>query len=98
MYQIPVNHKKGKVWYSIYTKEEADESSIPYKHWKEVNAGEYALSDDKIVALVISKKKYPHKASGSDSIYLRFPWGYHMFQPKYKNTKLNAQGRKTPHT
>ena len=98
MYQIPVNHKKGKIWYSIYTKEEADESSIPYKYWKDVNAGEYALSDDKVVALVISKKQYPHKASGSDSIYLRFPWGYHIFQPKYKNTKLNAQGRKTPHT
>jgi len=98
MYQIPVNHKKGKVWYSIYTKEEANQSNIPYKHWKEVDEGEYALSDDGIVALVISKKTYPHKASGSDSIYLRFPWGYHMFQPKYKNTKLNAQGRKTPHT
>tara|TARA_R100000781_G_scaffold13772_1_gene11808 strand:+ start:2232 stop:3029 length:798 start_codon:yes stop_codon:yes gene_type:complete len=98
MYQIPVNHKTGKVWYSIYTKDEAEKSNIPYKHWKEVDAGEYALSDDEIVALVISKKTYPHKASGSDSVYLRFPWGYHMFQPKYKNTKLNAMGRKTPHT
>ena len=98
MYQIPVNHKTGKVWYSIYTKEEAKASNIPYKHWKKVKAGEYALSDDEVVALVISKKTYPHKASGSDSVYLRFPWGYHMFQPKYKGTKLNAQGRKTPHT
>lgn len=98
MYQIPVNHKTGKVWYSIYTKEEAEQSNIPFKYWKDVEEGEYALSDDGIVALVISKKKYPHKASGEDSIYLRFPWGYHMYQEKYKTTKLKAEGRSTPHT
>ena len=98
MYQIPINHPTGKIWYSIYTKEEADEQSIPYEYWKDVNQGQYALSDDGVVALVISKKSYPHKQTGSDTTYLRFPWGYHMFQPKYKSTKLNAQGRKTPHT
>ena len=98
MYQIPINHKTGKIFYSIYSREEADTQDIPYEHWKEVKAGQYALSDDGIVALVISKKTYPHRESGSDTIYLRFPWGYHMFQPKYKTTKLNAQGRRTPHT
>lgn len=98
VYQIPINHPSGKVWYSIYSKEEADTQNIPYKHWKKVDEGQYALSDDGIVALVISKKTYPHRESGSDTIYLRFPWGYHMFQPKYKTTKLNAQGRRTPHT
>jgi hypothetical protein len=98
MYQIPINHKTGKVYYSIYTKDEADKQGIEYKHWKEVNEGEYALSDDKLVALVIKKTFYPHEKTSGKSIYLRFPWGYFMYQPHYKTRKLLAEGRSTPHT
>tara|TARA_R100001530_G_scaffold40861_2_gene31401 strand:+ start:1370 stop:2134 length:765 start_codon:yes stop_codon:yes gene_type:complete len=98
MYQIPINHKTGKVYYSIYTKEEADKQGIEYKYWQDVRQGEYALSDDNLVALVIKKTHYPHEKTGGKSIYLRFPWGYFMYQPHYKTTKLKAQGRSTPHT
>jgi len=98
VYQIPINHKTGKIFYSIYTKGEADKQGIDYKHWKEVNQGEYALSDDEVVALVIKKTSYPHEKTSGKSIYLRFPWGYFMYQPHYTTTKLLAEGRKTPHT
>ncbi len=98
VYKVPVNHKTGKKWYSIYSKTEAQEKDLSFSHWKEAQEGEYALSDDDIVALVIKKTTYPHAKTGKDTVYLRFPWGYFMYQPFYKTKKLLAEGRKSPHT
>ena len=98
VYKLPINHKTGKVWYPIYTKEEAQDNNLSFLHWQEAEEGEYALSDDDVVALVIKKTTYPHAKTGKDTVYLRFPWGYFMYQPFYKTKKLLAEGRRSPHT
>jgi hypothetical protein len=98
VYKLPINHKEGKIWYPIYTKEEAQDENLSFLPWKKAKEGEYALSDDGIVALVIKKTTYPHAKTGKDTVYLRFPWGYFMYQPFYKTKKLLAEGRRSPHT
>jgi len=93
MYEISIKHKDtGKVTYNIYTKNEADNESIPYRYWKEANKGEYALTDDNYVGKVIQKKKYD-SANGVTSYYVRMPFGYAFHSPKYPNQSLNADGR-----
>jgi len=96
MYSININHKGDQetTTYRIYREEEAQEASIGYKYWKEANAGEYALSDDKYVAMVISRREYPSNHDIPNT-YLRFPWGYTFFNAKYPSKKLLAAGRKT---
>jgi len=98
VYTITVNHRdKGSVVYNIYRQNEADNEEIPYKYWKEADIGEYALSDDGYVALVIQKKVYTG-ANGVDNTYVRLPWGYSFHTPKYPGKKFNAEGRKSNHT
>jgi hypothetical protein len=96
MYTIDIHHKGdiGPTTYSVYGEEEAKQKGVDYSYWKEADAGDYAISDDGYVAKVISKRNYPHK-SGGINIYLRFPWGYTFFSPKYKSKQLNVRGRKT---
>ena len=93
VYEISIKHKdKGRVNYTIYTKEEADEESIPYKPWNEAQIGEYALSDDNYVAEVIQRKEYTAK-NGVDNIYIRVPWGYTFYAPRYAAPTFNSSGR-----
>ena len=96
MYTVNIRHKGDKepTTYNVYRKDEADDKNITYHYWKDANAGDYALSDDNYVAKVISKRKYKSN-NKIPNIYLRFPWGYTFFSPKYKSKKLNVQGRKT---
>ena len=95
MYEITINHKNvGKKTYTIYTKDEADKENIPYSHWKNAGEGEWALSDDGFVSKIITKKSYTSK-NEVDNIYIRFAWGYHFFNPKYKGKELNVKGRKS---
>lgn len=98
MYEISINHKdKGRVSYSVFTKEEADKEDIAYKYWKEAKKGEYALTDDNYVGKVIQKKKYDSN-NGVTSYYVRMPFGYAFHSPRYPNQKLNADGRVSNHT
>ena len=95
MYEIDINHRgQGKVTYTVYRKEEAEEKGIEYKHWREAEQGDYAISDDDYVAKVIKKRSYMAE-DGRASIYLRFAWGYTFFNPKYASKKLVVAGRKT---
>ena len=95
MYTINIDHKdKGLTTYNIYRKEEADKKGINYVYWKLANVGQYAISDDDYVAKVINRKEYPSNHN-KDNIYLRFPWGYTFFNPKYASKKLKVSGRKT---
>ena len=95
MYTINIDHKdKGLTTYSVYRKDEADEKGIEYVYWKMVQPGGYGLSDDNYVAKCIKRKAYPSNHN-KDNIYLRFPWGYTFFNPKYASKKLNVSGRKT---
>ena len=50
-----------KKTYLVYTKDEAADDNIRYKHWKEVEPGGYALTDDDYVAVCIGKKTYTDK-------------------------------------
>tara|TARA_R100000656_G_scaffold86932_1_gene63165 strand:+ start:772 stop:1566 length:795 start_codon:yes stop_codon:yes gene_type:complete len=98
VYEISIRHKdKGKVSYNIYTKEEADAKSIPYKQWHKAKVGEYALSDDNYVAEVIQRKEYKAK-NGVDNVYIRVPWGYTFYAPKYAAPDFSTEGRLTNNT
>ena len=95
MYTVNIDHKdKGLTTYTIYRKEEADKKGINYVYWKMADVGQYAISDDDYVAKVINRREYPSNHS-KDNIYLRFPWGYTFFNPKYASKKLKVSGRKT---
>ena len=96
MYTVNIHHKgdENPTSYRIYRKDEADSGNIEYKYWKDADAGEYALSDDEYVAKVISRREYKSN-NKIPNVYLRFPWGYTFFSPKYKSKKLIAHGRKT---
>ena len=95
MYTIDIRHKdKGLVSYKVYRKEEADKEKINYKYWKEAKEGDYAVSDDEYVSKVIKKKSYD-AVDGRSSVYMRFPWGYTFYNPKYPSKKLVVAGRKT---
>ena len=95
MYTIDIHHKGDKkpTVYNIYRKEEADDKEIEYKNWRKANEGDYALSDDEYVAKVISKSVYK-----PTSIYIRLPYGYTFYNPRYSSVKLNASGRRANNT
>ena len=92
MYTIDIHHKgdDAPTTYKIYRKKEADSENLEYRYWREAREGEYGISDDKYVAKVISKSVY-----NPSSIYVRYPYGYTFFNPKYDSTKLKASGRKS---
>ena len=93
MYEIIIKHRdKGTVTYNIYTKEEADNEKIAYKPWQEAQIGDYALSDDNYVAEVIQRKEYTSK-SGVDNVYIRVPWGYTFYAPRYAAPTFSTSGR-----
>ena len=95
MYTINIDHKdKGLTTYNVYRKQEADDKGIKYVYWKMVQPGGYALSDDDYVAKCINRKEYKSNHD-KDNIYLRFPWGYTFFNPKYASKQLKVSGRKT---
>jgi len=95
MYTIDIHHKGDKkpTSYKIYNKTEADDKEIEYKEWRKANEGDYALSDDEYVAKVISKSVYK-----PTSIYIRLPYGYTFYNPRYSSVKLNASGRRANNT
>tara|TARA_X000001382_G_scaffold35984_1_gene23652 strand:+ start:17498 stop:18247 length:750 start_codon:yes stop_codon:yes gene_type:complete len=95
MYTIDIHHKGDKkpTSYKIYNKTEADDKEIEYKNWRKANEGDYALSDDEYVAKVISKSVYK-----PTSIYIRLPYGYTFYNPRYSSVKLNASGRRANNT
>ncbi len=95
MYTIDIHHKGDKkpTSYKIYNKTEADDKEIKYKEWRKANEGDYAISDDEYVAKVISKSVYK-----PTSIYIRLPYGYTFYNPRYSSVKLNASGRKANNT
>ena len=95
MYTININHKdQGLVTYKVYRKEEADRDGIKYKYWKDAEEGDYAISDDDYVSKVLKCTTYDAD-NGRTSVYMRFPWGYTFYNPKYASKKLVVAGRKT---
>ena len=95
MYTIDIHHKGdiSPTTYTVFDKNEADDKKVDYKYWREADEGEYGLSDDNFVAKVISRSEYK-----PTSVYIRFPFGYTFYNPKYSSTKLRASGRKSNNT
>ena len=50
-----------KKTYFVYKKEEADNDALSYVHWKDAEAGDYALTDDDYVGKCINRKDYTDK-------------------------------------
>ena len=92
MYTIDIHHKGDDkpTSYVIFREEEAAERNIQYKYWRDANEGEYGISDDGYVAKVISKSTYK-----PTSVYIRYPFGYTFYNPRYDSVKLKASGRKS---
>tara|TARA_R100000734_G_scaffold3982_1_gene3502 strand:- start:525 stop:1274 length:750 start_codon:yes stop_codon:yes gene_type:complete len=92
MYTIDIHHKGDDkpTSYVIFREEEAAEKNIQYKHWRDADEGEYGISDDGYVAKVISKSTYK-----PTSVYIRYPFGYTFYNPRYTSVKLKASGRKS---
>jgi len=100
MFEVVVNHTKangGTKAYTIYTKEEADDRGIDYVYWKDAEEGDWALSDDNYIAQVIKVKEYPSN-NNSMTKYVRTPWGYIMWDQKYKGRKFLVEGRRSAYT
>ena len=95
MYTIDIHHKgdPSPTTYTIFNKKEAKDKKIDYKYWRDANEGEYGISDDDYVAKVISRSIYK-----PTSVYVRFPFGYAFYNPKYTSTTLRASGRKSNNT
>ena len=99
MFTITINHNDtGKTDYPVYSKEEALEKNIDFKHWQKALEGEYALTDDGYVAKVIKIKEYTDKESKRISLYYRMPFGYIMWNPKYPKKQFNCGGRQANNT
>ena len=96
MYIIKIKHKgdNKETHYPIYRENEVEEHNITYKPWKDADSGEYALSDDGYVSCVLSRREYVD-SSGRKNVYMRFPFGYTFFNPKYKSKPLYVKGRAT---
>ena len=88
MYTINIKHKgdENHTTYTVYRVKEAEANNIEYKYWKDAEAGDYAISDDNYIAKVISRREYPGNRD-NNNIYLRFPWGYTFFSPKYPSKR-----------
>ena len=99
MFTVSIKHRgdENPTDYKVFKQKEMDNQGKPYIYWKEAKEGDYALSDDGFCAKVIKRTKYPNDR-GSHTIYLRVPWGYIMWNPKYPTKKFKVAGRLTPHT
>jgi hypothetical protein len=99
MFTVKINHKDiGLTEYPIYSKEEALEQKLDFKHWQKALEGEYALTDDGYVAKVIKRKEYEDKETKRISLYYRMPFGYIMWNPKYPDKQFNCGGREANNT
>jgi len=94
MKEVTINHPTGAKTYYVYSKEEADEAKIEYKHWRHGDEGDYIISDDGIVAKVIVKRRYPTSRNGDkDKYYYRCAWGSTFLFPHLESQKMKAEGR-----
>ena len=94
---MSINHPSGAKDYPVYTRKEADSKGIRYVPWKDAEEGDFALSDDDYCAEVLRTAEYSDGRKGKNK-YLRTPWGYFMWNPKYDSRKFLVKGRKSAYT
>lgn len=67
-----------EVTYPVYTEQEAKDKALPYKYWKDCQAGELGISDDKFVAECINIKIY------KNAVEVQFPYGKMWLGDRYR--------------
>ena len=97
MYSIHINHNDGPRDHWIRTREEALTAGIKFFDWKVAKEGEYAVTDDDFVAEVLKVSHYSDGRKGQNK-YVRMPFGYVLYNPRYPTKKFKAQGRRSKHT
>ena len=99
MFTVTIKHRGDDkpTDYKVYKQDEMDSKEKEYVYWKEAREGDWALSDDGFCAKVLKRTKYPNDR-GTHTVYLRLPWGYFMWNPKYPNKKFCAGGRSANNT
>jgi histone H3/H4 len=81
MVQIERIYARKKRIFHIYTQKEADRSSkLTYKPWKQVNKGEFALTDDGYVSECLDRKDYTDK-NGSIKTFVKLSCGVGWVTP-----------------
>jgi hypothetical protein len=75
--------KKRNETYFVYTVGEADKENISYKHWKDVDTGEYGMSDDGYIGLCLRKATYTDK-HGRTKSNVKMSYGTQWISPNSK--------------
>ena len=72
--------------YPVYSRKEADELGLSYKHPFEVSEGEYGISSDGEVAICLKRNK-----TKNGKLSIKYPWGPSFV--KSINCKVISEGR-----
>jgi len=83
--------------FRVYTKAEAKENGLTWKHWGEAKEGEFGISDDGYIAECIYRKKY------KDKVEYTYPygrqwltaWGKLEFEPHWKSNNFSTVSTKS---
>ena len=75
--------------YPVYSREEADELGLSYKHPFYVEEGQYGISDEKEVGICIDKKTMT--SGGRTTIKVKYPWGPSFIRTN--SSKVMSTGR-----
>ena len=78
--------------YPVYSREEADELGLSYKHPFDTSEGEYGVSSEGEVSVCI-KRSPPNKKNYT---YIKYPWGPSFINSP--NDKINSMGRENNYT
>lgn len=89
----------SKKEYPVYSREEADELGLSYKHPFYVEKGEYGISDDHEVGICLYKKTMT--SGGRITIKVKYPWGPSFIRSDKGKIKSigrpNNYGEPAPH-
>src|SRR5210317_727358 len=83
--------------FRVYTKAEAKENGLTWKHWGEAKEGEFGISDDGYIAECIYRKEY------KDKVEYTYPygrqwltaWGKLEFEPHWKSNNFSTVSTKS---
>jgi len=91
MYNVTIKHRKGHKTYTVYTEDEAKSADIQYKHWRDVQVGEYGVTDDGRVSQCYGVLG-PYR--DTDVVFVQYPIGCSWTSAD----KFIAKGRLSIHT
>ena len=83
--------------FQVFTKQEAKEQGLKWKHWGEAKEGEYGISDDGYVAECIYRKVYGEKVEYTYPYGRQWltAWGKLEFEPHWKSNNFSTISTKS---